>query len=108
MAPAGGTMMGMSRTIKGGRTVEYEFLQIRAQNDGKLAYMAMPSGQAAAAFPLLRHGENELVFENLAHDFPQRILYRRTGASTLTARIEGGDKGHDFPMNRVSCDAPGM
>ena len=29
MAPAGGTMLGMSRTVKGGKTIEYEFLQIR-------------------------------------------------------------------------------
>jgi hypothetical protein len=29
------------------------------------------------------------LFENLMHDFPRRILYRRNGDGTLTARVEG-------------------
>ncbi|MDP2958801.1 MAG: hypothetical protein Q8N53_20420 [Longimicrobiales bacterium] len=48
-----------------------------------------------------------LVFENLQHDFPQRILYRPLGLDSLVARIEGprrdGPRGFDFPMRRVSC-----
>ena len=32
LKPGGGTMMGVSRTIKGGKTVEHEFLQIRDLN----------------------------------------------------------------------------
>lgn len=109
MAAAGGTMLGMSRTVRQGTTREFEFLQIRAGEDGKLAYLAMPSGRAATAFPLLRDSATELVFENLGHDFPQRIIYRRDGEHAMQARIEGMSKGKlkgiDFPMKRVSCDA---
>ena len=50
MAPRGGSMLGMSRTVIGGKTVEYEFLRI-ALVDGTLAYVAKPSGQAEAPFP---------------------------------------------------------
>jgi hypothetical protein len=35
------------------------------------------------------------VFENLNHDFPQRIIYWREGESTLHARIEGSIKGKE-------------
>jgi hypothetical protein len=37
------------------------------------------------------------VFENLAHDFPQRIIYSRAG-DQLTARIEGPMNGKPAAM----------
>ncbi|MGH8854313.1 MAG: hypothetical protein ACREWI_08545 [Telluria sp.] len=43
------------------------------------------------------------MFENPAHDFPQRIIYRRVGDTGLHARIEGKGKGIDFPMRRTAC-----
>jgi hypothetical protein len=105
MSPSGTSMLGMSRTVAGGKTVEYEFLQIRQQADG-VYYVAKPSGQPEASFKLVKAGSGEIVFENPAHDFPQRILYKRTNDS-LAARIEGtmGGKarGVDFPYTRVAC-----
>ena len=106
--PAGGTMLGMSRTVKHGRTGEYEFIQIREIEPGKLAYIAQPGGRPPTTFPLLKSSDTEFVFENPAHDFPQRVIYRRDG-ERLLARIEGTIKGKargiDFPMKRASCDA---
>jgi hypothetical protein len=102
MTPAGDGMLGMSRTVAKGRIVEHEFLQLRVQ-DGRLVYIAKPSGQAEAAFPAKTVGAKEVVFENLKHDFPQRIIYRLQADGNLTARIEGGGKGIDFPMRRVTC-----
>ena len=112
MAPAGGTMLGMSRTVRGGATVAHEFLQIREVEPGKLAYVARPSGQAEATFMLVRAAPGEAVFENPQHDFPQRIVYRRDGEDRLLARIEGPQgeawRGIDFPLRRVACvAAPG-
>jgi hypothetical protein len=107
MPAAGGTMMGMGRTVKQGRTVSHEFMQIRA-GEGTLAFVAHPSGQKSAAFPLLRISDDEVVFENAQHDFPQRVAYRREGDARLAARIEGMRNGAlrviPFPMERVSCD----
>ena len=101
--PAGGTLLGMSRTVKAGRTSEYEFLQIR-DVDGRLAYVAKPSGQAEDTFPLKSMTDAQVVFEDPKHDFPQRIIYRRNGDGSLTARIEGETggkvKGMDFPYQR--------
>jgi hypothetical protein len=107
MPPAGGLMLGASRTVVGGVAREFEHLRIRADGD-KLAYIALPSGQKETAFPAKQVSDNELVFENLAHDFPQRIIYRKRGADSLVARIEGPGpnntaRGFDFPMRRASC-----
>jgi uncharacterized protein DUF6265 len=102
LRPLGGTLMGISRTVKAGRTIEHEFLQIRDVN-GTLAYIANPSGQAEATFALKTFSEKELIFENPTHDFPQRIIYRRT-ADGVTARVEGTrngqSRGVDFVYSR--------
>jgi hypothetical protein len=110
MAPAGGVMLGMARMLKNGRVVEFEFMQIRADADGKLSFIAQPQGRPPTEFKLLRQKEGEgaeAVFENLVHDFPQRVLYRREAADRLVARIEGTMKGKergiDFPMQRTAC-----
>jgi hypothetical protein len=106
MAPAGDGMLGMSRTVAKGKIVEHEFLQIRVR-DGRLVYIAKPSGQAEATFTATTIGANDVTFENPAHDFPQRITYRLKDGGNLAARIEGKDKGEtrgiDFPMRRVTC-----
>jgi hypothetical protein len=102
MAPRGGTMLGMSRTVRDGRTVEFEFVQIRAGED-TLVYEARPSRQPMATFTLKSVTDDMVTFENPAHDFPQRIIYRRT-ADGIAARIEGTmngtPRGVDFPFTR--------
>jgi hypothetical protein len=50
---------------------------------------------------------NRAVWENPAHDFPQRILYTRVATDTLVARIEGrtpsGDRSLEWRMSRGGC-----
>jgi hypothetical protein len=111
MAPAGGAMLGMSRTLRRGRMVAHEFMQIReAAAGGGIEFHAQPAGQAPATFAASKVGEGEVVFENTAHDFPQRVVYAAEGPDKLQARIEGTDKGRErvvrFPMNRVPCEGP--
>lgn len=106
-SPQGGVMLGASKTVKAGKTVAFEFIQIRALDSGKLAYIAKPSGQAEATFELASVGANEFVFENPTHDFPQRISYRLVKSGELLARIEGTRNGKqrsiDYPMTKVVC-----
>lgn len=109
MAPRGGTLIGMSRTVAGGRTIEHEFLQIRRQDDG-VVYVARPSGQAEASFTLVSDAAalaREAVFENPQHDFPQRIIYRQQPDGSLLARVEGVQggvvRGLDFLLKRAAC-----
>jgi len=109
LPPRGGTMLGMSRTVTDGRTVNYESLLLFAE-EGKLIYLAHPSGQEPVRFTAVEITQTKVVFVNTEHDFPQRIIYCLQGLDRLAARIEGpgpnGIRGLDFPMTRVSC--PGV
>lgn len=106
-APAGGLMLGMARIVKDGRAVEFEFMQLRADADGQLSFIAQPQGRPPTAFKLVHPSDAEARFENPAHDFPQRVIYRRTAPDQLVARIEGERNGKtraiDFPMQRTAC-----
>lgn len=109
MPPAGGVMLGASRTVAGDSVVEWERLQLW-EKDGNLVYTSLPSGQTEASFMSTRVTEQGFTVENLQHDFPQRIIYRRAGIDSLIARIEGagasGTRGRDFPMKRSLCEVP--
>jgi hypothetical protein len=108
MKPSGRTMLGMGQTVANGKTVEYEFVQIRGEPDGEIYYVAKPSGQTEASFKLIKLQNREAVFENLEHDFPQRIIYRLEPDGSLFARIEGMSRGKlrgiDYPMKRGRCE----
>jgi hypothetical protein len=106
MAPRGDAMLGMSRAVRDGRLVGYELVLIREDTTG-LAYEAHPSGQESARFPAILISDTALIFEDLEHDFPQRIGYDRVGADSLVGWIEGTRDGEtrriDFPYRRVRC-----
>jgi hypothetical protein len=106
MPPDGGLMLGASRTTVNGAVREFEQVRLRAEG-GRLIYTALPSSQAEASFTSTELSDSGFTVENLQHDFPQRIIYRRRGADSLVARIEGpgpsGTRGLDFPMRRASC-----
>src|SRR5215212_5180369 len=105
MAPRGHTMLSAGRTVAGEKLVEFEMVLIREQ-DGRLAYESHPSGQPSAVFLSQTLRAQEVVFENLQHDFPQRIGYKRDG-NALLAWIEGPRNGQtrrvEFPYTRVAC-----
>jgi hypothetical protein len=87
--------------------VDYEFLRIVLDTYG-IYYVEKTSGNKdETRFNLVRSSAGEIVFENPAHDFPQRILYKLIGNS-LTARIEGTSNGKlrgiDFPYTRTKCE----
>jgi hypothetical protein len=87
-APRAGSMLGVNRTVKGDRTVAFEFLRIEADPSG-LVYLASPQGRPATPFRLKELSGQRVVFENPEHDFPQRVLYWRDAEDSLHARIEG-------------------
>jgi hypothetical protein len=109
-APEGGTLLGMSRTVADGVTKEFEFVMIRERSGGALEYVAKPSGQPEATFTAIRASGSEVVFENLQHDFPTRIIYRRNADGTLLAAIEGIRNGQtkriEYPYVPASCGRP--
>ncbi|MFN0085901.1 MAG: hypothetical protein ACKVX9_10990 [Blastocatellia bacterium] len=76
--PAGGSLFGVRRTIAG------------------------------ADFKLIKLAGQEATLENLAHDFPKRIIYRENAGGSLTARIEGDSSEKEKPQDFKYCPiAPG-
>ena len=91
-APKGNSMVGIHRDTGKGRTLLFEFLRIEQQGD-QIVYLSMPNGRSPATpFPLKELSGTRVVFENPAHDFPQRIIYWKDG-NDLRARIEGAQNG---------------
>lgn len=104
-AAEGGTIVGLSRTVANDKTKEWEFLIVREGAKG-LEYVAKPSGQAEATFTSTHVSANEVVFENPAHDFPTRIIYKRDG-DALAASVEGPSNGQvrriEYPYRKAAC-----
>jgi len=89
----GGALLGVHADVKGGRLVSWEFLRIDRAPDGGVVYFASPKSAPPTPFKLIETGDKKVVFENKAHDFPQRILYWLDSAGALHARIEGPQNG---------------
>lgn len=107
MAPAGGVMIGMSRTVRNGKMTGFEYMRIE-RDLLSLRFISKPSQNSVeTTFRIFKWSANEVVFANPAHDFPQRIIYKLTKPDSLTARIEGMMNGKflgiDFPMDKVKC-----
>jgi hypothetical protein len=89
--PAGGSMVGVSRTLVGDRTASFEFLRIELRGES-IFYIANPKGLCPATdFKLNRLSGQEAVFENPQHDFPKRIIYRKNSEGGLSAIVDGGE-----------------
>jgi predicted enzyme related to lactoylglutathione lyase len=105
--PEGGTMLGCSRLVRDGRTASFEYLRIERDGDG-LVYQASPGGRPATPFRMVHAERGKAVFENLEHDFPQRITYWLDDDGVLHARIEdeSGAKRRDFAWERAALSRP--
>lgn len=89
--PAGGSLIGMSRTLKKGKSVFFEFLRLEQSKDG-VAYVAQPGGKPAVRFrctSLTRLTSKKAVFENPEHDFPTTITYEQVSDHELVATVSG-------------------
>lgn len=91
LAPIDGAMGGVGQTNRPGRRPFIEHVRITAEPTGATFTATLP-GQPPTPFVLLPGQAGEAVFENKAHDFPQRVIYRRCG-DDLCAAVEGQVKG---------------
>lgn len=97
-APARGMMLAFGRSSDG----FFETLRLEARADGSVVYVANPKGGAATEFTRVTSATLDgtsdgtlagtLVVENLAHDWPKRITYRRT-TDGVDVRVEGDPGG---------------
>lgn len=88
--PRGGMILGTNRSGKGAVASSFEYMRIVREEDGSISYKASPGGGSPVAFRLTSSSAHEAVFENPAHDYPTRIVYRRDG-DRLVATVSGPD-----------------
>ena len=101
----GDHLVGAGLSLNGEGSLSWEHLRI-APIDGKLTYVASPSGQERTLFPMTSASDTEVVFENPGHDFPQRIRYTRA-APGLAVRVESRD-GEDWKGFGLSYEPCGQ
>ena len=102
LPPRGNLMLGVSHTVRGGKTTSFEFMRI--EFGAQIQFIAQPRGQPPTVFRLTASGDGWARFENREHDFPQRIEYRRTGTG-LHAEIAGPGKNGEqvVPYKYATC-----
>lgn len=96
--PRGDMMIGASRSGKGERLLFWEHMRIVREDDGGIAFWAVTADQKPVRFDAVVSMENEIIFENAGHDYPQRIRYRREGEQ-LKAEISLIDGTKAKPFN---------
>ena len=108
----GGMMIGVGHTVMQDKTQDFEFIRLETRPEG-VFYVSLPSGQKEAAFRLTAAATDDkdqiFTFTNAAHDFPQRIMYRRGSEGWLYATIDGRLNGEErkvvYPMRRIDCQS---
>ncbi|MEN9980500.1 MAG: hypothetical protein RL542_287 [Bacteroidota bacterium] len=89
--PNDSTLVAGSFFIKEKDTLHFENIALK-EKEGELIYETIIKGQnndKPILFPLLSETENELVFENLKNDYPQKIKYQRNSKTAITISISG-------------------
>ncbi|MFK7806538.1 MAG: DUF6265 family protein [Saprospiraceae bacterium] len=87
-------LLGRSYKIKNKDTITVETMQI-TYREGELYYVPTVADQnngQPVLFHLISGSPRQVVFENEAHDFPQRIGYKKKSAKHVEAWIEGVTK----------------
>lgn len=112
VGPGNGMMVAANLTTWPNGRRSFEFMRIADTPQG-MSYFASPGGRPPVEFRARESGDKRVVFENLAHDYPQRISYWRDGAA-LVARIEGTPRGQRrseewrfSPARQVVVERPG-
>lgn len=105
-AAADNMVIGMTRYVRSGRVVDFEFTTIE-RNDSAFFMTPRPKGAKSDSFALKEVADGKATWENLKHDFPQRIIYRTGADGTLIARIEGttprGERHSEWTMHRCGA-----
>ena len=100
------TFIGQSYFIKGKDTLHHESIVLDQKGDD-FFYTTTVKGQnndQAIRFKMTSATAKQLVFENLKHDYPQKIVYNKITKDSLVAKISGIQQGkpstESFPMKK--------
>ena len=96
----GRSLIGVNRTVRGDDTRAFEFMRIAADSEGP-AFFGSPGGAAPVRFAMVEARHHHVAFENAAHDYPQRIVYRRDGdALVATISLADGSRPQSWTFRR--------
>jgi hypothetical protein len=87
LAPSGGSMLGVGRSVRAGKTAFFEHLRIEARGTS-VVYVASPRGGNTTEFVATKSDATTAVFENRKHDWPKRISYS-AAKDGVHVRVEG-------------------
>lgn len=85
------TLKAKSLFIKDKDTIHKETILLQQKGEN-LIYTTNIKGQndnKSIRFELNTETENELLFENIKNDYPQKISYKKTANNSLTTQISG-------------------
>jgi hypothetical protein len=101
-------LRGKGFAVNGRDTILKEVIQL-VYNDSGIHYIVKVKGQnnnESTTFSLVNTQKATFVFENKAHDFPQRINYRKISDTLIMAWIEGEKNGEkkkmEYPMKKTN------
>lgn len=101
------TFAGKGRLVRKGDTLLLESVSLE-QRGGQLYYVPTVTGQnngMPVRFTLTAIDSRQMVFENPAHDFPQKVSYTLVSPDSLLAEISGTLNGvlqtRQFAMRRL-------
>ncbi|HYJ37362.1 MAG TPA: DUF6265 family protein [Chitinophagaceae bacterium] len=100
-------MLGKSFKLNGNDTITLENVRLSKSSDGLFYIPIVPNQNEgkAVSFKMINSSNSTFVFENKAHDFPQRIIYHLISKDSVHAWIEGTKNGKegrsDFYYKRV-------
>jgi len=100
-------LQGISYLIQGQDTIVKETIRLIIENDAMYYIPSVKSQNEGKPirFVMTRLSDNQMMFENPEHDFPQVIYYRQESKDSLLAEIWATDEGKihkiSFPMKRV-------
>ncbi|GGD73972.1 hypothetical protein GCM10011357_31270 [Lacimicrobium alkaliphilum] len=108
--PLGNMLLGIGFMSKQDNVSRYEYMRIEKRESGEIYFVAIPSGQQETEFRLTQHTEKRVVFENPAHDFPQRITYSQIAEGVMQAKAgskkDDSYKGFELTLLRTDCQSP--
>jgi hypothetical protein len=114
LPPAADTMVGMCRVTRAGKLGMYEFMVLEREAGSVVMWMRhyrwnlKDREPAAIRWTLTKVTENEAVFESSPDERFKNLIYRKSGASEMTASLVARDpavKPLEFAFTRVVAGA---
>jgi hypothetical protein len=100
-----GIMIGSGRTWKAETIDNWEWMRIERGVDGRLSFFASPKGAPQTGFKAAKVTDQEVLFENAGHDYPQRVRYWKTDAG-IAAEIAKADGSNAIRYDFKPMGAP--